>query len=205
MKIPNDLLNSVRQCLAEPVLSIKQNFSLEKSKLHYEKRVKQWDNWNYKQNPAAKLCKETFSYANLKELSKVSEQANNLFINLTDLSFVKGIDWYTHGQNIVVIWYRLKTFDEWLHDWLYEALVMARDCPEDWARMIIERELGEWHYTNTQVHMFAEWKIDEETLKRLWHYETYRPVEWLDIEKAIDRCKELLEEEKEITVLTFKI
>lgn len=44
MKKTNDLLNSVRQCLAEPSLSIKENFSLEKSKLHYEKRVKQWDN-----------------------------------------------------------------------------------------------------------------------------------------------------------------
>ena len=44
MKTPDALLNSVRQCLAEPVFDIQKNFSLEKSKLHYEKRVKQWDN-----------------------------------------------------------------------------------------------------------------------------------------------------------------
>lgn len=212
MKIPNDLLNSVRQCLTEPTFDIQENFSLEKSKLHYEKRVKQWDNWNYKQNPAAKLTKEAFPYANLKEMSKVAEEAHSLCVNLNDMSFVKGIDWGTYGQNIVVFWYRLKTYGEWLHDWLKDAIIMAHDCPEDWARMIIERELWEWHYTNTQVHMFAEWKIDKEMLGRLGHYETYQPIEKKDIEKDIEKCIELLsgkdekcEEEKETTVLTFKM
>jgi hypothetical protein len=44
MRKANDLLNSVRQCLAEPVFDIQENFSLEKSKFHYEKWVNQWDN-----------------------------------------------------------------------------------------------------------------------------------------------------------------
>lgn len=207
MKTPDTLLNSVRQCLAEPVFDIQKNFSLEKSKLHYEKRVKQWDNWNYKQNPAAKLTKEAFPYANLKEMSKVAEEAHSLCVNLKDMSFVKGVDWGTYGQNIVVSWYRLKTFEEWLHDGLKDALIMACDCPEDGARMILESELWKGNYTNTMVHMFAEWKIDKEILKRLWQYEKYIPIEGLDIEKAIDRCKELLssEEEKDVTVLTFKM
>lgn len=212
MKIPNDLLNSVRQCLTEPTFDIQENFSLEKSKLHYQKRVKQWDNWNYKQNLAVKKEEVSFDFGNLLELEWNAWQARNLYNNLKKEEFNKWVDWYIYGQNIVVMWYRLKTFDEWLHDWIKDALIMAHDCPEDWARMIIERELWEWHYTNTQVHMFAEWKIDKEMLERLWHYETYQSIDKEDIEKEIEKCVELLsekdekcEEGKETTVLTFKI
>jgi hypothetical protein len=33
---------------------------------------------------------------------------------------------------------------------------MACKCPEDGARMILERELGMGNYTNAMVHMYAE-------------------------------------------------
>ena len=206
---PEDLLNSVRQCLAEPTFSIQKNFSIEDSKKHYEKWKKQWDNGDYKQNLAVKREEVSFDFSSLSELWLMTTQAHNLYTNLKKEDFNKWVDWYIYGQNIVVIWYRLKTFDEWLHDWLRDALTMASKCPEDWARMILERELWEWHYANSMVHMFAEWKIDKETLKRLWTYEKYIPVEWLDIETAIEKCKELLgewkEEKEDVTVLTFKI
>lgn len=202
---PEDLLNSVCQCLAEPTFSIQKNFSIEESKKYYEKWKKQWDNGDYKQNLAVKREEVSFDFGSLSELWLMSTQAHNLYTNLKKEDFNKWVDWYIYGQNIVVSWYRLKSFDEWLHDWLKDALIMACDCPEDWARMIIERELGERHYTNAMIHMFAEWKIDKETLKRLWTYEKYSRIEWLDIEKAIEKCEELLDGEEETTVLTFKI
>lgn len=212
MKTTNSLLNSVRQCLAEPVYDVQKNFSLEKSKGWYEKRKKQWDSWGYKQNPAVKKEEVSFDFGSLSELWLMTTQAHNLYVNLKKEDFNKWVDWCIYWQNIVVSWYRLKSFDEWLHDWLKDAIIMACDCPEDWARMIIERELWEGRYTNTAIHMYAEWKIDEETLKRLWQYEPYHYVEWLDIEEAIEKCIDLLwndakesDGEKNVTVLTFKL
>lgn len=204
MKTPSKLLNTVRQCLAEPTCSIRENFSFTKSLIHYNKWVKQWESWNRKQNRAVKKEEYSFEFTSLAELWLLSVQAHNMYTNLKKEDFNKWVDWYMCWQNIVIVWYRLKTFEEWLHDGLKDALIMARDCPEDWARKIIERELGEWNYTNTMIHMFAEWKLDEETLKRLGQYEKYQFIEWIDIEKAIDYCIDP-KNRKDVEVLTLKM
>ena len=211
MKNPNNLLEDVKKCMTDPVSDILLNFSIEKSRKGYEDRKKQWESGSFRDNPAVKNEEVSFEFTDLFELEGNASQARNLYNNLKKESFNKWVDWYMHGQNIVVSWYRLKTFDEWLHDWLKDALVMAIDCPEDWARMVIEKELGEGKYTNTAIHMYIEWKIDNETLKRLWQYEKYQRMEDRDVEKDIEEAKKALlwmeEDNKKgtVTVLTLKM
>lgn len=211
MKNPNNLLEDVKKCMTDPVSDLLLNFSLEKSKEWYEKREKQWDSWSYRQNPAVKKEEVSFDFTDLFELEWNAWQARNLYNNLKKEDFNKWVDWYIYWQNIVVSWYRLKTFDEWLHDWIKEALTMAYNSPEDGARKVIEKELGEWMYTNTVVHMFAEWKIDNEALKRLWQYERYQHIDDRDIEKDIEEVRKALvwmeEDNKKsnVEVLTFKM
>lgn len=211
MKNPNNLLEDVKKCMTDPVSDILLNFSLEKSRKGYEDRKKQWECGSFRDNPAVKNEEVSFDFGSLSELWLVSVQAHNLYTNLKKENFNKWVDWHMRGQNIVVSWYRLKSFDEWLHDWLKDALVMAIDCPEDWARMVIERELGEGKYTNAAIHMYVEWKIDNETLKRLWQYERYQHIEDRDIEKDIEEAKKALlwmeEDNKKdaVTVLTLKM
>ena len=211
MKNPNNLLEDVKKCMTDPVSDILLNFSLEKSRKGYEDRKKQWENGSFRNNPAVKKEEVSFDFGSLSELWLVSVQAYNLYTNLKKEDFNKWVDWYMRGQNIVVSWYRLKTFDEWLHDWLKDALIMAIGCPEDWARMVIEKWLGEGKYTNTAIHMYIEWKINNETLKRLWQYEKYQHMEDRDVEKDIEEAKKALlwmeEDNKKgtVTVLTLKM
>lgn len=211
MKNPNNLLEDVKKCMTDPVSDILLNFSIEKSRKGYEDRKKQWERGNFRDNPAVKNEEVRFEFTSLFELEWNAVQARNLYNNLKKESFNKWVDWYMRGQNIVVSWYRLKTFDEWLHDWLKDALVMAIDCPEDWARMVVEKGLGEGKYTNTAIHMYVEWKIDNETLKRLWQYERYQHIEDRDVEKDIEEAKKALlwmeEDNKKdaVTVLTLKM
>lgn len=211
MRNPNNLLEDVKKCMTDPVSDILLNFSIEKSRKGYEDRKKQWESGSFRNNPAVKKEEVSFEFISLLELEANANQARNLYNNLKKEDFNKWVDWYMCGQNIVVSWYRLKSFDEWLHDWLKDALIMAIDCPEDWARMVIEKELGEGKYTNTAIHMFIEWKIDNETLKRLWQYERYQHIEDRDIEKDIEEAKKALlwmeEDNKKgtVTVLTLKM
>lgn len=44
MKVKSDLLKKCQECMVNPIADILENFSLEKSKFHYEKYAKQWDN-----------------------------------------------------------------------------------------------------------------------------------------------------------------
>lgn len=211
MKNPNNLLEDVKKCMTDPVSDILLNFSIEKSRKGYEDRKKQWERGSFRDNPAVKNEEVSFDFGSLSELWLVSVQAHNLYTNLKKESFNKWVDWYTYWQNIVVSWYRLKSFDEWLHDWLKDALIMATECPEDWARMVIEKELGEGKYTNAAIHMYVEWKIDNETLKRLWQYERYQRMEGRDVEKDIEEAKKALlwmeEDNKKdaVTILTLKM
>ena len=119
----------------------------------------------------------------------------------------KNVYWKLEWNSIIVGWLRLKTFDEWLHDGLRDALTMASGCPEDGARQIIEKKLGKGIYSNTAIHMFAEWIITEEELKRLGTYERYMHMDDRDIEEDIKQAKSALEdmEENNVTVLTFKM
>ncbi len=204
MKTPSKLLATVRKCLAEPTCSIGENFSFVKSLVHYNKWVKQRESWNRKQNSAVKKEEVSFEFTSLTELSWNATQAYNLYTNIKKEDFNKWVEWYIYGQNIVVSWHRLKTFEEWLHDWLREALIMACNYPEDGVRLILERELWKGNYTNTMIHMFAEWKLDEETLTRLGQYEKYQSINWVDIEKAIDYCIDP-QNRKDVEVLTLKM
>lgn len=211
MKNPNNLLEDVKKCMADPISDILLNFSIEKSREGYNERVKQWESWSFRQNPAVKKEEIGFDFGSLSELWLVTTQAHNLYVNLKREDFNKWVDWHIYWQNIVVSWYRLKSFDEWLHDWLKDAIIMACDCPEDWARMVLERQLWEGKYTNTAIHMYVEWKIDNETLKRLWQYEKYQYIDGRDIEKDIEEVKKALlwmeEDNKKsnVEVLTFKM
>ena len=211
MKNPNNLLEDVKKCMTDPISDLLLNFSLEKSKEWYEKREKQWDSWSFRQNPAVKKEEVSFDFTDLFELEWNAWQARNLYNNLKKEDFNKWVDWYIYWQNIVVSWYRLKTFDEWLHDWIKEALILAYQFPEDGTRKVLERELGEWTYTNTAIHMYVEWKIDNETLKRLWQYEKYQNIDDRDMEKDIEEVKKALvwmeEDNKKsnVEVLTFKM
>jgi uncharacterized protein with ParB-like and HNH nuclease domain len=59
--------------------------------------------------------------------------------------------------------------------------------------------------------MYVEWKIDNETLKRLWQYEEYQHIDDRDIEKDIEEVRKALlwmeEDNKKsnVEVLTFKM
>lgn len=211
MKNPNNLLEDVKKCMTDPISDLLLNFSLEKSREWYEKRKKQWDSWGYRQNPVSKKEEFSFDFGSLLELEWNASLARNLYNNLKKEDFNKWVDWYIYWQNIVVSWYRLKTFDEWLHDWIKEALILAYQFPEDGTRKVLERELGGGRYTNTAIHMYVEWKIDNETLKRLWQYEEYQHINDRDIEKDIEEVRRALlwmeEDNKKsnVEVLTFKI
>ena len=211
MRNPKDnLLEDVQKCMTDPIYDIEKNFSLEKSEFHYEKWVKQWESGNYKQNPAAAEETVTFPFASLSEMGLVSIQAHNLYTNLKTKDFNKWVNWYIYGQNIVVSWRRLKTFDEWLRDWLKAALTSACDTPEEGARKILEKELGTSMFRNSDIHLFAEWKITREVLERLGTYERCQSITDRDIEKDIEEVKKALKDMKEcnkknVTVLTLKI
>ena len=209
MKNPSNLLEDVRKCLTDPVSDILQNFSLEKSRFYYDKWATQRAAWDYKFNPADKQEEVSFDFCSLDELTTKSIEAHNVFVNIKKEDFFKWADWYIFGQNVVVEWHRLKSFDEWLHDWLYEALCQAYQTPEDGARKILEKKLWKWVYTNTAIHCFAEWIITEDVLKRLWQYEKYQAIEGRNMEDDIEEAKKALEDMKEnnksTTVLTFKL
>lgn len=203
-----NLLEDVQKCMVDPIYDICKNFSLEKSKEWYDKRVKQWDEGNYQYNPVAKEESVSFDFGSLSEMGLISIQAHNLYTNLKKESFNKGVGWYIYWQNIVVSWYRLKTFDEWLHDGLKDALTIHYKSPEDGIRKMLNRELG-WYYQNDAIHLFAEWKIDEEILERLGHHEPPQAIEGRDlendIEEAIKALKDIEENNKNVTVLKLKM
>ena len=190
-KPENNMLEDVQKCMVDPIYDICKNFSLQKSREGYEKRVKQWESGWYANNPAAAEETVTFPFASLSEMGLVSIQAHNLYVNLKKESFNKWVDWYVYGQNIVVSWHRLKTFDEWLHDGIKDALTIHYKSPEDGIRRMLNREWG-WYYQNDAIHLFAEWKIDEESLKRLGHYEAAQAIEGRDIEKDIEDATKAL-------------
>lgn len=209
MKIVKDTLwEEVLKCMTDPLYDIERNFSLEKSKLHYDKWVKQWEYGNYKSNPAVKKEEVSFEFTSLTELSWNATQAHNLYNNLKEQDFNKWVDWYIYWQNVVVCWYRLKTFDEWLRKGLETALTSACQTPEEWVRLLLEKELGASMFTNAAIHLFMEWKIDRETLERLGTYESYQPILDRDMEKDIEEAAKILKEnewKKDVTVLTLKM
>lgn len=208
MKVKSDLLKKCQECMVNPIADILENFSLEKSKFHYEKYAKQWDNWGYQQNPADKVERVTFPYGSLNDLSIVAIEAQNLYVNMKKADFIRGLDWRTYGQNIIVWWHRLKTFDEWLHDWLQDALIQHYKDPETGIRKMLAREWWGGLYWNVDIHLRLEWKIDDEAMKRMGRYEPSQPITDRDVEKDIEEAIKALgykKEEGEVTVLTLKV
>ena len=131
-----------------------------------------------------------------------------MYNNLKEQDFNKWVDWYIYWQNVVVVWYRLKTFDEWLRKGLVEALTSAYQTPEEWVRLLLEKELGASMFTNAAIHLFMEWQINRETLERLGTYESYQPILDRDMEKDIEEAARILKEnewKKDVTVLTLKM
>lgn len=213
MKHPStdNLLEDVQKCMTDPIYNVVKNFSLENSRKYYKKRASKWENEEYEDNPAVKREVETFPYADLEEMTKVSKEASTFMKNLESKDFFRDPTWDVRYDNIVITWLRLKTFDEWLHDWLYEALCMAYKMPEDGVRMILNKELWKWIYTNTAIHLYIDWKIDKETLQRMGQYEWYRKIVDRDIEEDIKQVRKTLEDteeendKKDVVVLTFKM
>lgn len=212
MKVVEDnLLEDIQKCMTDPVSDVLQNFSLEKSRKFYKKHVEEWNADLYEANPVALHSVETFAFETLEEMGQQSKQAETMVYNLQGLAFVKWVKWEIRWKNIVVSWYRLKTFDEWLEFWLMDALELARSMPEDWARQILERKLGDWTYTNTAIHMYIEWVLTKKQLERLSKYEWYRSIEEWDLSEEVQKAKDALEDmeeensKKDVTVLTLKM
>ena len=203
-----NLLEDVQKSMTDPIYDIIQNFSLDKSKTYYTKWADQWAMGDYLQNPADKLEAVSFTFVNLDDLSLKSIEAQNTYINMKRQDYIKGCEWEIYWQNIVVSWHRLKTFDEWLHDGLKDALTIHYKCPEDGVRKILVKKFG-WYASNVDIHLFTEWKIDEEILERLSHYEESQSIEGRDIEKDIEEAKKALEDmeecNKNVTVLKLKM
>lgn len=209
-KPENNMLEDVQKCMTDPIYDICKNFSLEKSRAYYEKWERQWNSGGYNKNPADKHEEISFAFTSLDELAIKSIEAQNTYVNLKRKDFIKGCDWYIYWQKIIVSWHRLKTFDEWLHDGLKDALAIHYKSPEDGIRRMLNREWG-WYYQNDAIHLFAEWKIDEESLKRLGHYEPAQAIEGRDIEKDIEEATKALKDMEEnnkpndVEVLTLKM
>lgn len=196
-KMTENLLEDVQKCMADPVSNVIQNFSLDKSEEHYNKWVVQWSMWDYKFNPAAKKEEEYVYYDSLLDLPAKASEAHNLCVNLRMKEFNKGVERHICDKYIVIMRYRLKTFNEWLHDWLSHALSHAYMEPEHGARMILARELWEGVYTNTMIHCFCDGQINAETLKRLWHYEKCNGIVKRVMEEDIEQAMKALEDIEE--------
>lgn len=208
-KVKSDLLKKCQECMANPIADILENFSLEKSKFHYEKWAKQREMGDRYQNPADKHEEVSFAFASLDDLAVKSIEAHNLYTNIKAKEFFKGADWYMYWHNIVVSWHRLKSFDEWLHDWLKDALTQHYKDPENGIRKMLDKERWGWLYWNVDIHLWLEWKIDDEAMQRMGRYEPCQSIEGRDLEKDIEEAVKALKsgEKKEwdVTVLTLKV
>ena len=180
-----NLLEDVQKSLVDPVYDVLQNFSLEKSREYYNKRATQWKLWDFRLNLANEQEEEVFPFTTLTELAEKSQEAQNLFDHLRKEDFFKGCEWCVYWQNVIVRWNRLKTFDEWLYEWVKDALLMHYKEPEEWVRKILVKKLGKWFYDNTAIHMFAEREISENVLRRLGQYEWPRKIEWRNLDEDI--------------------
>lgn len=206
-----NLLEDVKKCLTDPIYNITQNFSLQKSKEYYNKWAKQWEMGDYNLNLANKVEELQFPFTNLDELAVKSIEAQNVYTNLKKEDYIKWCSWCVYWKKVVVRWNRLKTFEEWLHDGLEDALKSFYEEPEWGVRKMLIEKLGEWYYGNTEIHLFAAEKIDEDVLLRLWQHEEPRSVEDRDIEEDILSARQALldmEEcntKKDVEVLTLKM
>lgn len=196
----NSLRAKVRRVLKDPIANVVLNYSVEKAKEYYDKAAKQWESWDYQ--GWAKVDKHeeiSFDFANLESASQQAKEAHNLYTNMLkeNKSYIKKLDWYLYGQNFVVSWHRMKTFEEYLHDWIKDALTRAYKDAEWGAKLVLEKELDLGIVSRSGIHCFAEWIIDAETLERLSKFEPATKFDWRDIEKDVEKCIEALNARKE--------
>lgn len=211
MRKTNETLELCQKIMVDPIVDILENFSLEKSREYYEKWSKQWNMGDRFQNPADMHEEVSFPFDSLSALWLMSIEAHNLYTNVKSKEFFKWADWYMYWQNIVVSWHRLKTFDEWLHDGLKDAITQHYKEPEKSIQKVLREKLGSWWYSNTDMHLWLEWKIDDETLIRLGQYEESKRILDRDLEEDIAAAtqalldKEASEKKSDVTVLTLKL
>lgn len=108
-------------------------------------------------------------------------------------------EWYMVGDNeVVVMWSRLKTFDEWLNQWLKDALCNAIRDPYEKARDLLCEKLNIPFLTRSAVDAFVEEEVNEEQLQAIFQ-------EWDGRYEKVDVCDDcfikMLEETKKVLKL----
>lgn len=209
-----NILEDVKKSIEDPVYWVSLNYSLEKCEEYYDKRVKQWDNWdsNPYSNQWAKREEEVIPFNDLLDLPDAVKQAKTLMNNLKEKDWVKKVNYEVKPNSIVVTWYRLKTFDEWLENGLEDALEKAnRDIYAD-ARLYLHNKCGiDWYIWDEEIAAFASGLINLDTLKFLHTRYPTKRFEWRDMKEDIKELKRILydkaevpEKEIKVAVLTFK-
>lgn len=206
MRKKDALLEDTKRCLVDPVFNVVRNFSKEKSEDYYKLHADEWARWIIIWNPAGKVERIELPYSDLSEMSAKSKEADTLINNMSKLDYIKWLHWVLEWNAIVIKWQRLKTFDEWLEDGLRDALESAIEWPEEWARIMLRNE---WHtgwYSNAAIHIYAEWKIDIDTLDRLGEWEMPNSIKDVNLDEALEKAKEDLEKgDSNVTVLQCKV
>lgn len=196
----NSLRSKIKRVLKDPIADVVLNYSVEKAEEYYTKACKQWEQGDYQGWAKVDVHEtEVFPFGCLEDAAEQAKLAQNLYNNMKkeDKPYIRKLDWYLYGQNFVVSWHRLKTWDEYLHDGIKDALEQAYKNAEGGARLILERETDIKNASNTDIHCFAEWIIDKETLERLSKYEPNTVFKGRDVEEDIKQCIKELDERME--------
>lgn len=193
-----NLVEDVKKTLTDPIYNVTHNFSVEKSREYYDGWAKEFCDGLVKGNPAIEEEFEVFEYNTLEELQDVIVEAKWLLKALYEMPHVDE-EWYMVGDNeVVVMWSRLKTFDEWLNQWLKDALCNAIRDPYEKARDLLCEKLNIPFLTRSAVDAFVEEEVNEEQLQAIFQ-------EWDGRYEKVDVCDDcfikMLEETKKVLKL----
>lgn len=183
-----NLVEDVKKAILDPVYGVSLNFSLEKAREWYDKKVSSWHFSAYEEE-----C-ERFEWGNDKEMQEKMAEATNLFISVKNMSRVKNATINVYTTCAYVERERLKTFEEYLDEWLSDALKNSYENPaHNWA-LILEREL--WvKVTDDEAYLFSIGALDEDSIRicRQIH-PTSIPY---DEDKALKEVKHILFDKEE--------
>lgn len=200
MKVKNahkNLVEDVKKTFTDPIYNVTHNFSLEKSREFYDMWVAQFNKWYVEFNPAVTEEFEVFEYDTLEELQDIIVEAKGLLKALIGMPHTAK-EWYmVWDSEVIITWLRLKTYDEWLELWLWDALSNALLYPYEKAKKILKDKLELDFITAGWVDAFVEWKVDEEALQIIFSWK--KESESVDVCDGC--CKEMLKEIKRV----FKI
>lgn len=207
-----NILEDVKKSIEDPVYGVSLNYSLEKCEEYYDKRVRQWNNGdiNPYSNVVVKKEEEVIPFNDLLELPEAVKQAKTLIDNLENMDWVKKPSYEVLPKAIVVKWFRLKTFDEWLEDGLKDALEKASMNVYADARLYLHNKCGiEWYIWDEEIAAFSSGLINFDTLKFLHTKHPTQKFEWRNMDEDIKELKRILYDkfekvEKDVTVLTLK-